>query len=127
MTRQRILVVEDDPAIRTLEERMLTAAGYTVTCTENAQDALAVARAEPFDLFLLDVMMPGKSGFELARELRAEPKSRLVPILFATARADGESENEGFNLGASFYLVKPFTTTLLLTMVRAALSASAAA
>jgi CheY-like chemotaxis protein len=68
------------------------------------------------------VMMPGMNGFELARALRGDPLTRETPILFATAKGEPDVVTEGFQVGASLYLVKPFTTSTLLTMVRAALA-----
>ena len=121
--KRRILVAEDDPAIRSMEERILAASGYQVVAVSNGADALARAKDDgPFDLFLFDVMMPGLSGFDLARELQRADATRATPILFATAKGEGDDMNEGFGAGASLYLVKPFTTATLLAMVRAALA-----
>lgn len=121
--RKRILIAEDDPAIRTMEERILRASGFDVTCASNGTEAFQVARAGPrFDLFLLDVMMPGMNGLELARALRIDDATRETPILFATAKGEHEMIQEGFHAGAQLYLVKPFTTGTLLAMVRAAVA-----
>jgi len=119
--KKRILIVEDDAAIRTLEDRILTVSGFDVTVAANGSQALQLALSASFDLFLLDVMMPGMNGFELARSLRKADQSRRTPILFVTARGEADAMAEGFSAGASLYLVKPFTTTTLLTMVRGAL------
>lgn len=121
--RKRILVVEDDPAIRAMEERILCASGYEVTCAGNGNEGFELARGGGYDLFLLDVMMPGMTGLELARALRGHVTTRTTPILFATAKGDDDMMAEGFAAGASLYLVKPFTTSTLLMMVRAAVSA----
>lgn len=121
--KKRILVVEDDDAIRSMEECILGASGYEVKSASSGNAGLEVARtAGPFDLFILDVMMPGLNGFDLARLLHGDATTRGVPILFATARGEQESMTEGFEIGASLYLVKPFTTATLLTMARAALA-----
>jgi two-component system phosphate regulon response regulator PhoB len=118
--RKRILVVEDDAAIRTMEERVLQAAGYEVRSAGNGSEGLDLARKDPYDLFLLDIMMPGMNGLELARELRKDNATAATPILFATARGEPQDVREGFASGATLYLIKPFTTTTLLSMVRAA-------
>lgn len=120
--KRRILVVEDDPAIRAMEERILGASGYDVTTAPNGTEGFQMAKSRPFDLFLLDVMMPGMNGFELARALREHPTTGATPIIFATAKGDPDVVSEGFAAGASLYLVKPFTTSTLLTMVRAAVA-----
>jgi DNA-binding response OmpR family regulator len=120
--RQRILVVEDDAAIRTMEERILTASGFEVRCASNGTEAFGIAREGSYDLFLLDVMMPGMNGLELARALRADDLTKDTPILFATAKGEPDMVAEGFQAGASLYLIKPFTTSTLLTMVRAAVA-----
>lgn len=120
--RKRILVVEDDHAIRAIETRILTASGFEVTAVEDGTSGLQAAKESRYDLLLLDVMMPGLNGFELARALGADPTTRDVPILFATALGDDKVMAEGFEAGASLYLVKPFTSSTLLTMVRAALA-----
>ena len=120
--KKRILLVEDDPAIRVMEERILTASGFDVSAATNGPEGLQLAGQSTFDLFLLDVMMPGMNGLELARALRQNEQTRRTPILFATARGEPDLMAEGFAAGASLYLVKPFTTTTLLTMVRAAIA-----
>jgi len=121
--RKRILVAEDDPAIRSMEERILVASGYEVLALADGAEALKAARERgPFDLIVLDVMMPGLSGFDVARALQKDDATRRTPILIATARGEGEDMNEGFGAGATLYLVKPFTTATLLAMVRAALT-----
>ena len=122
--KRRILIVEDDPAIRAMEERILFVSGFETVSADNGTDGFDLARQSSFDLFLLDIMMPGMNGIELARALKADEKTKEIPILFATARGEPETITEGFAAGASLYLVKPFTTATLLTMVRAAMSGS---
>jgi two-component system phosphate regulon response regulator PhoB len=120
--RRRILVVEDDPAIRALEERILLNAGFDVQSAEDGVQGLARSTEGPWDLFLLDVMMPGMNGLELARRLRAAEATAHTPILFATVRNEPEIIREAFAAGASLFLVKPFSTTTLLALVRAAVT-----
>ena len=83
-------------------------AGFDVTEAGDGETALARAEGEPFDLALLDVMMPGMSGFELAEHLRASAHTRDLPIVFLSARADRRDMRRGFELGAADYVTKPF-------------------
>ena len=86
--RPSILVVEDEPAIRELLQVNLADAGYAVRGVADAESALASIRAELPDLVLLDWMLPGKSGLALARDLRADPRTRELPIIMVTARSE---------------------------------------
>jgi two-component system, OmpR family, response regulator MtrA len=119
---KRILVAEDDAAIRKMEARILLAAGYTVDAVEGGDEALLAAEAHRPDLAVLDVMMPGLSGFELARRLRALPALSELPVVFVTARSDAASMNEGFKAGGSVYLTKPFSSQRLVELVGRLLS-----
>jgi two-component system phosphate regulon response regulator OmpR len=100
-----LLVVDDDRRIRDLLSRFLLAEGYRVTTAETAADARAKLAGLRFDLLILDVMMPGETGFNLARDLRA---SSNVPIIMLTARVEAQSRIEGLAIGADDYLGKPF-------------------
>src|SRR5882672_2800999 len=100
-----LLVVDDDRRIRALLSRFLLGEGYRVTTAETAADARARLQGLRFDLLILDVMMPGESGFDLARDLRA---SSNVPIIMLTARDEAKSRIEGLSLGADDYVAKPF-------------------
>lgn len=100
-----LLVVDDDGRIRELLSRYLNAEGYRVTTAETAADARAKLGGLRFDLLILDVMMPGETGFDLAKSIRA---SSAVPILMLTARAEKESRIAGLELGADDYVAKPF-------------------
>jgi two-component system phosphate regulon response regulator OmpR len=98
-------VVDDDRRIRDLLSRFLLGEGYRVTTAETAADARAKLEGLSFDLLILDVMMPGETGFEFARSLRT---SSSVPIVMLTARGEAESRIEGLESGADDYLGKPF-------------------
>src|SRR5215470_8183296 len=100
-----LLVVDDDRRIRDLLSRYLNSEGYRVTTAETAAEARAKLDGLKFDLLVLDVMMPGESGFDLARAIRA---SSMVPIVMLTARSEAESRIEGLELGADDYVAKPF-------------------
>ncbi len=100
-----LLVVDDDRRIRDLLSRFLAGEGYRVTTADNAKDARARLTGLSFDLLILDVMMPGETGFELAKAIRG---TSSVPILMLTARDGAESRIEGLQIGADDYLSKPF-------------------
>jgi two-component system, OmpR family, phosphate regulon response regulator OmpR len=100
-----LLVVDDDRAIRDLLSRFLHREGYRVTTADTAADARAKLEGLRFDLLILDVMMPGETGFDLAKSIRL---SSAVPILMLTARAEKESRIAGLELGADDYVAKPF-------------------
>jgi len=100
-----LLVVDDDRRIRLLLSRFLLAEGYRVTTAQSAAEARLRLEALHFDLLILDVMMPGETGFDLARSIR---QTSAVPILMLTARDEKESRIEGLETGADDYLSKPF-------------------
>jgi two-component system phosphate regulon response regulator OmpR len=100
-----LLLVDDDRRIRDLLSRFLCGEGYRVTTAASAGDARAKLNGLHFDLLVLDVMMPGETGFELARSIR---KTSTVPILMLTARHEAEARIEGLQIGADDYVAKPF-------------------
>jgi two-component system phosphate regulon response regulator OmpR len=100
-----LLVVDDDRRIRELLSRFLMSEGYRVTTVESAAEARAKLEGLRFDLLILDIMMPGETGFEFARKLRT---SSNVPILMLTARGEAESRIQGLEIGADDYVGKPF-------------------
>ncbi|MFN3351393.1 response regulator [Pseudorhodoplanes sp.] len=100
-----LLVVDDDRRIRDLLSRFLAAEGYRVTTADNAAEARAKLNGLHFDLLILDVMMPGESGFDLAKSLRSNSS---VPILMLTARDETAMRIEGLQIGADDYVAKPF-------------------
>ncbi len=114
-----VLVVEDDPAMRELLERGLTAEGYDVRAVDNGVDALIAARAEPIAASILDVMLPGMSGFEICRRLRESGEN--TPILLLTARDAVRDRVFGLDSGADDYLTKPFDFSELSARLRALL------
>ncbi|MFZ0103121.1 MAG: response regulator transcription factor [Pseudolabrys sp.] len=100
-----LLVVDDDRRIRDLLSRFLAGEGYRVSTAETAADARSRLKGLSFDLLILDVMMPGESGFDLAKAIRGDSN---VPILMLTARDAAESRIKGLEMGADDYLSKPF-------------------
>jgi two-component system, OmpR family, phosphate regulon response regulator OmpR len=109
-----LLVVDDDNRIRMLLSRFLSEHGYRVTTADNARNARAKSEAFTFDLLILDVMMPGESGFDLAASVRLDSD---VPILMLTAQAQADSRIRGLEIGADDYLAKPFEPRELLLRI----------
>jgi CheY-like chemotaxis protein len=105
---RRVLVADDERAIRLLCSVNLSASGVEVVEAENGREALELARRERPDLVLLDVMMPDVDGWTVARELAADDRTRDIPIVFLTARAEAADRRIGQQLGGVGYLVKPF-------------------
>jgi DNA-binding response OmpR family regulator len=115
----RLLVIEDEAPMRTALVETLKAEGYRVLAADNGVAGLELACTEPFDLALLDVMMPGLDGFALCRELRK--RGRTMPVLMLTAKGQVDDRVAGLDSGADDYLVKPFSLRELLARVRALL------
>ena len=113
----QILVVEDETRLRELLRGGLSEEGHSVITSENGNDALEVARSGQFDAILLDVMLPGIDGFEIARRLRSEGNE--TPILMLTARDTEQDIIRGLDNGADDYLTKPFSFSELLARLRA--------
>jgi DNA-binding response OmpR family regulator len=103
----RVLVVDDEPAIVTLLRDFLEGEDFAVVTAEDGAGALAVMAHESVDCVVLDIMMPGLSGFDVCRQIRA---SADIPILFLTAREDASDKIRGFRLGADDYVVKATAT-----------------
>ena len=119
-TKKRILVVEDEKAIRLGLEENLKFAGYEVLSAETGPDALKQGLAARPDLILLDLMLPGMSGFDVCRKLR--DGGVAVPIIMLTARQDEFDKLHGFEMGADDYVTKPFSVKELLARVKAVLA-----
>ncbi|KAB0583506.1 MULTISPECIES: phosphate regulon transcriptional regulator PhoB [Ideonella] len=116
-----VLVVEDESAIAELIAINLRHAGFEVTLAENADQAQMAVDAVLPDLVLLDWMLPGQSGVALARRWRGEARTKELPIIMLTARADESDKVAGLDAGADDYLTKPFSTQELLARIRAVL------
>jgi DNA-binding response OmpR family regulator len=115
----RILLADDDGRIGNHVKKALVAEGYAVDIATDGEEAIWLAETYPHDLIILDVMMPARDGFTVARHLRR--KDIQTPILFLTARREVEDRVRGLDVGGDDYMVKPFSVTELLARVRALL------
>lgn len=115
----RILLVEDERKLAALIKRALKEALYAVDHADNSVDALFLAESNPYDLIILDIMIPGKDGIAICRQLRKDQFD--IPILMLTARNEIEDKVSGLDAGADDYLTKPFFFPELLARVRALL------
>jgi two-component system, OmpR family, alkaline phosphatase synthesis response regulator PhoP len=119
MSRARILLVEDEANLRRILSDLLRSDGYTVQSSGDGLEAQELAMSQPFDLIILDVMLPSRNGMDICRHLR---KSGLnTPILMLTARSELNSKIQGFKAGSDDYLTKPFETPELQARVEALL------
>jgi len=117
----RVLVVEDEPAIAELISINLRHAGFEVTIASTADQAQVEVGAVLPDLVILDWMLPGQSGLALAKRWRGEARTRELPVIMLTARADENDKVAGLDAGADDYLTKPFSTHELMARIRAVL------
>ena len=118
---ERLLVVDDEPDIAALVSFHLVKAGYRVSTAANGHDAIAQTRQERPVLVVLDLMLPGLSGYEVMEQLRAEPATSRVAVLMLTARREEGDRIQGLTLGADDYLTKPFSPQELVLRVGAIL------
>ncbi|MET0209369.1 MAG: response regulator, partial [Burkholderiaceae bacterium] len=120
-TRPRLLLVDDEPANLQVLRHVLQD-DYRLLFARDGQKALELVRSDPPHLILLDIMMPGMSGLEVCRTLKAQTPTRAIPIIFVTALADARDETEGFDAGAVDYIAKPISPPVVRARVRTHLS-----
>ncbi|MFD2110502.1 phosphate regulon transcriptional regulator PhoB [Thiorhodococcus fuscus] len=116
-----ILVVDDEPDIREVMRFALESAEYRVMEAGHADDARRLLSSDSADLILLDWMLPGRSGLELAQQLKQNPKTRTVPIIMISARGEEEDRVKGLDTGADDYIAKPFSPREMVARVKAVL------
>ena len=116
-----ILVVEDEPAIQELIAYNLKQAGHQPLCADSAEQALRLVSNALPDLVLLDWMLPGASGIEVARRLRGDKRTRAIPIIMLTARSEEQDKLLGLDTGADDYITKPFSPRELNARIKAVL------
>ena len=121
MNMASILVVEDEEPIQALLGYNLEAEGHKVRVTASGEEVAALLDEEPADLILLDWMLPGLSGIEICRAIRAKPATRAIPVIMLTARGEESERVRGLATGADDYVVKPFSVPELMARVRSLL------
>jgi DNA-binding response OmpR family regulator len=114
----RVLLAEDEPDIQLITRLALEDAGYTVVAVGDGQSAIQAAQAEPFDVVLLDVMMPRVDGFTACARLQEDPRTCQLPVIFLTAKSQEIEVQHGLAIGARGYIVKPFDVYSLAQKVR---------
>ncbi|KAA3610606.1 MAG: DNA-binding response regulator [Calditrichaeota bacterium] len=121
---KKILIIDDEPDIIDLLSFNLENEGYRVSSAANGTDALALAESEKPDLILLDIMLPGKDGREIIREIRKNPLTENIAVIFLTAKDSEFDEVLGLELGADDYIVKPIRMRALIARIKAILRKS---
>ena len=118
MSKKKILVVDDSRTALFMVTTILRKERYELVTASDGEQALEVAAAELPDLILMDVIMPGKTGFEACRELKRREDTKSIPVILVTTRGEGENVEAGFQSGCNDYVTKPINAQELLTKVR---------
>ena len=121
MAKERILVVDDEEDILELVRFHLAGEGYQLALAATGEEALKKAKREAFDLIVLDLMLPGLDGLEVAKALKADAKTQAVPIIMLTAKGEDADVVTGLEIGAEDYITKPFSPRVLTARVKAVL------
>ena len=121
MSKEKILVVDDEADILELVRYNLAREGYSVSCATSGEEALKALASEPVDLIILDLMLPGIDGLEVARRLKENSGSRETPIVMLSAKGEEADIVTGLELGADDYVTKPFSPRILIARVKAVL------
>jgi DNA-binding response OmpR family regulator len=118
---KHVLVLEDEPAVQTLLKKQLTSHGFTVTIASDGLDGLMKLEQLKPDLIICDVMMPNLDGMGFVKAIKGHNVTQKIPVIFLTAKTDPRSMIDGINVGARFYVTKPFQIDDLLAKVHKAL------
>ncbi len=121
MAKERILVVDDEEDILELVRFHLTREGYQLALASSGEEALKKAGRETFDLVVLDLMLPGLDGLEVAKALKSDAKTKTLPIIMLTAKGEDADIVTGLEIGADDYITKPFSPLVLTARVKAVL------
>ena len=121
VAKETVLVVDDERDILELVKYNLDKEGYQVTVVATGEDALVATRTKLPDIVILDLMLPGVDGLEVCRRLKADPKTRSIPIVMLTAKGEEADVVSGLELGAADYVTKPFSPRVLTARIRAVL------
>ena len=119
MSKEKILVVDDEEDILELVRYNLVREGYTVICANSGEEALKASLPGPIDLIILDLMLPGIDGLEVARRLKEQPGTRETPIVMLSAKGEEADIVTGLELGADDYVTKPFSPRILIARIKA--------
>ena len=127
MAKQKILAVDDEEDILELLRFNLTKEGFAVVCAASGEEALKSALSHRPDLILLDLLLPGMDGLEVARRLKNDPSTKEIPVIMVTAKGEEADIVTGLEVGAEDYITKPFSRKVLIARVRAVLRRKASA
>jgi DNA-binding response OmpR family regulator len=122
MTKGKILVVDDEINITQILEFSLGAEGYEVLTARNGEEAIDKARREQPDLIVLDIMMPKIDGYEACRILKSNPLTKAIPVVLLTAKGRDIDKRLGYEVGATDYIIKPFSPNKLIDRIHELLS-----
>ncbi len=120
--QKKILIVEDEESLLKLESILLTTKGYLVQGATTGLAALDAVAAEPPDLILLDIMLPGLDGFEVCQRIKQNPETRSIPVILLTAKKTPEDVARGEEVGADQYITKPFKSAMVMETIERFLS-----
>ena len=123
--KKRILIVDDEQDILDLLQHNLETEGYEIVTALNGDSALELVESQPLDLVILDIMLPGKDGWEVLREIRRRPEGQYLPVIFLTAKDSEVDEVVGLELGADDYIIKPISIRKLQARVKTVLRKTA--
>jgi len=122
MSKKKILIVEDEESLLKLESILLTSKGYEVRGVPNGMAALDSLKEERPDLILLDIMLPEIDGFEVCRRIKSDPSTKHIPIIMLTAKKSREDMARGEQVGADWYITKPFKSAMVIETIQRFLS-----
>ena len=111
---KRVLIVDDEEVIRKFLKIHLAKLGYEVTEAADGEQAIEQLGKDDFDLLICDIMMPKKDGWEVIKEAKSNPKTKNIPVIVLTAKNEDSDMFKGYDLGANYYMTKPFTKAQLL-------------
>ncbi len=112
--KRKILIVDDEEVIRKFLKIHLSKLGYEVREAMDGEQAIEEIKKDVFDLLICDVLMPKKDGWEVIKEVKSDPKTRDIPVIVLTAKNEDADMFKGYDLGANYYMTKPFTKSQLL-------------
>ncbi|MCJ7786079.1 MAG: response regulator [Desulfobacterales bacterium] len=116
--KRKILIVDDEEVIRKILRILLDKLGYEVKEAANAEQAMQELKKDDFDLLICDILMPKKDGWEVIKEAKSNSKTKNMPVILLTAKNENSDVFKGYDLGANYYITKPFTKAQLLYGLR---------